>query len=380
MFSAWLRAMSWGIRAFWVGVVVLAVMWLSFFLPGRFEDQKQKLRPVQSTELPRLAVDISQTSVSGISSGAYMAGQFQFAHGRHVVGAGIIAGGPYGCSESAFSSGGRVAGGILFNASKAINGCMLNAFAMFGIPNPVHLAQKARKRSEAGQIDAIGTVLQDRVYLFSGTKDRIVHPAIVRAAAAFYRNLGVPEPQIQFVSGIAAGHAFITETQGGACGSSSEPYIVDCDYDQAGALLQHIYGRLAPPGAAHDDGFIIFDQKPFLRDKPDAGMASHAVLYVPRACKSSSARCRVHIAFHGCGQNRKAVGDAFVRKTGFVRWAESNNIVVLFPQVAKSSVNRQGCWDWWGYSGNNFLTREAPQVVAVFQMLQQLSRGQAGVF
>ncbi|MEO1720674.1 MAG: hypothetical protein AAFR23_10680, partial [Pseudomonadota bacterium] len=37
--------------------------------------------------LPPLAADISQTSVSGISSGAYMAGQFQLAHGDIVVGA-----------------------------------------------------------------------------------------------------------------------------------------------------------------------------------------------------------------------------------------------------------------------------------------------------
>ena len=47
--------------------------------------------------LPTLAANISETSVSGISSGAYMAGQFQIAHSRIVAGAGIIAGGPYGC-------------------------------------------------------------------------------------------------------------------------------------------------------------------------------------------------------------------------------------------------------------------------------------------
>ena len=53
--------------------------------------------------LPPLGTDITQTSTSGISSGAYMAGQFQMAHGEIVVGAAIIAGGPYGCAESAFA-------------------------------------------------------------------------------------------------------------------------------------------------------------------------------------------------------------------------------------------------------------------------------------
>ncbi len=47
--------------------------------------------------LPALEAKSDATSVSGISSGAYMAGQFQMAHSREVVGAGIIAGGPYGC-------------------------------------------------------------------------------------------------------------------------------------------------------------------------------------------------------------------------------------------------------------------------------------------
>ena len=49
--------------------------------------------------LPRLNVDLLQTTVSGLSSGAYMAGQFHVAFSGEVVGAGIVAGGPYGCAE-----------------------------------------------------------------------------------------------------------------------------------------------------------------------------------------------------------------------------------------------------------------------------------------
>ena len=41
--------------------------------------------------LPALGVDITQTSVSGISSGAYMAGQFHLAFSTTVVGAGVVA-------------------------------------------------------------------------------------------------------------------------------------------------------------------------------------------------------------------------------------------------------------------------------------------------
>ena len=51
--------------------------------------------------LPKLGADLAATSVSGLSSGAYMAGQIQVAHAKDIVGAGIVAGGPYACAESA---------------------------------------------------------------------------------------------------------------------------------------------------------------------------------------------------------------------------------------------------------------------------------------
>ena len=41
------------------------------------------------------------------------------------------------------------------------------------------------------------------------------------------------------------GHAFLTEQGGAACGISAAPYVSDCDYDQAKAILSWIYGPLA---------------------------------------------------------------------------------------------------------------------------------------
>ena len=45
--------------------------------------------------LPRLGLDLDETSVSGLSAGAYMAGQLQVAHSSHIIGAGMVAGGPF---------------------------------------------------------------------------------------------------------------------------------------------------------------------------------------------------------------------------------------------------------------------------------------------
>ena len=115
---------------------------------------------------------------------------------------------------------------------------------------------------------------------------------------------------------------------------------------------------------------VTFDQRPF---GEDAGLAAEGAVYVPAACRAGGG-CRVHIAFHGCQQSRAAVGDAFVAGAGFAAWADTNKIVVLFPQVAPDVlVNPLGCWDWWGYTGFDYLTRDAPQVAAVHAMVARLA-------
>ena len=50
--------------------------------------------------LPALAADLSRTSVSGISSGGFMAAQIATAYSSRFVGVGIIAAGPFYCAGS----------------------------------------------------------------------------------------------------------------------------------------------------------------------------------------------------------------------------------------------------------------------------------------
>ncbi len=329
-----------------------------------------------AASLPHLGAKIDETTVSGISSGAYMAGQFQMAHGRIVKGAAIIAGGPYGCSESIFADALPGTGSGFLNLSKAVNGCMLDLLGLWGVADGKTLAEKAAKRAEEGLIDPIASTANDRVYLFAGTSDRTVMPSIVQHAADFYRALGLPEDNIMFVKSVPAGHAFVTDNDGGTCSRSEKPYVVDCDYDQAGALLGHLYGALHPRTTAPTGDFITFDQRPFGASTAEGGLAATGVVYVPKACNDG--QCRVHIAFHGCAQNKEAVDDAFIKGSGFARWADSNKLIVLFPQVETTTLNPQGCWDWWGYTGRQFLTQSAPQIAAVFQMLNTLQKSGSG--
>ncbi|MEL7047958.1 MAG: PHB depolymerase family esterase [Pseudomonadota bacterium] len=337
--------------------------------------------------LPALRVDVAQTTVSGISSGAYMAGQFQMAHADLVIGAAIIAGGPYGCAESAFSGIVPGPGQVFLNSSRAVSGCMLNALSVWGVPNAEKLARRAKTRSQDGEIGRIADITSDQVYLFTGKRDQIVRPGIVRATNRFYQALGVPEDQIKLVDNLDAGHAFITLEKGLACSTGKTPFVEDCDYDQAGSLLQHLYGDLEPAADQPGGSFVTFDQAIYTQGLKTHGMAAEGVAYIPQSCRSDGGAggqldrkagpgCRVHVAYHGCAQNIKAVGDAFVRDTGFARWADRNRLVVLYPQTKASALNPQGCWDWWGFTSQKYLTREAPQIIAVHRMLRALSGAQ----
>jgi hypothetical protein len=302
-----------------------------------------------------------------------MAGQFHLAHSRSVIGAGILAGGPWACAQSAFADVMPGPGQAFINVQRAVNGCMLNRLEAWGIPDPKKLSERARRLAGAGKIDPLANAASDRIYLFAGRNDRIVVPEMTRYARDFYREIGMADSNIAVVDSIGAGHAFVTLDKGSSCETSEPPYIVDCDYDQAGAMLAHILGKPPRTPAPYSGRMTIFDQTEFAADMPEAGLASEGVLYVPNPCGSGE-RCSVHILFHGCDQNRTKAGSQVIFDTGILRWADAYRLIVLFPQAEKSSVNPKGCWDWWGYTGSAFLTRDGVQIKAVRQMLDRLGQ------
>jgi hypothetical protein len=242
-------------------------------------------------------VALPETSVSGLSSGAYMAGQVELAHAKDIVGAGIVAGGPFGCALSASSR--------LFpywpmvmrqNAMLADHECMQ---VDWGAPDATALVTKAKDLAEDGKIDPLSALGDDKVYLFSGNSDETVRRPVVEAAERFYEAAGVPAASLTLVES-SGGHAFLTETEGASCGVTKSPFIDDCDYDQAKAILEWIYGRLAPPSPSLTGRFIAFDQTVFDKEPPN-GLAKEGIVYVPSACATERG-CRLHIVFHGCDE------------------------------------------------------------------------------
>src|ERR1700758_5179439 len=69
--------------------------------------------------LGRFPIDPAQVSVSGISSGAFMANQLHIAHSAGIMRAGMIAGGLYGCAVDSMTED-----GVLALASLAVGPCM----------------------------------------------------------------------------------------------------------------------------------------------------------------------------------------------------------------------------------------------------------------
>ena len=264
-----------------------------------------------------------------------MAVQLHVAHSSFVKGAAVVAGGPYYCAR-----------GSLWTA---LYNCMTPGW-WTPLPPASQLKAQTEALAGAGRIDAPSNLSSARAWLFTGRNDRTVDPAVVRELQAYYALFGV---KAKLVDDKPAGHAMVTEAAGNKeCSATRDPYINDCDYDAAGELLKHLLGPLKPPATAGP--LREFDQ---------------GLVYVPGTCDRE--RCRVHVAFHGCRQSV----DRFARDAGYNRWAEANSLIVLYPRVEASwfPFNPRGCWDWWGYTGSAYHTKEGAQIRAVKAMLEKLS-------
>jgi len=321
--------------------------------------------------LPALAADGQHLTVSGISSGGYMAVQFHVAHSMRVDGAGILAAGPYECAEG--------------STLRALGNCM-EPDAEDPVPTTASSIERVNEDAAAGRIDSPTGLANDRVWLLSGGEDRTVARPVVDALAAFYRTW-IGGERLAYVKVPNAGHAMLSADApaANACNTSEPPYINRCPgVDAPGELLAHLLGPLQAKAPAASGELLSFDQTPFTGDAGALGMAQTGYAYVPADCRGGG--CRIHVAFHGCRQSAEQIGELFVREAGYNRWAESNRLIVLYPQIVPRYgwtwsgwwpswvFNPKGCWDWWGYEDPDYATRDGHQVHAVMEMVERLAQ------
>lgn len=223
--------------------------------------------------LPAFNVNIYNTSVSGLSSGGYFAVQMHVAFSSIMVGAGIFAGGPYNCAEG--------------NLNLALGACMK------GNPNVNTAISTTNSRYTSGAIDNPANLQNQKVYLYSGTKDTTVYPSVMKALDSYYGNY-VTASNILFEDTIVSAHTQPTTDQNtNACTVSSSPYISYCNYDGAGVALSHIYGNLNPRNDGTLSGQLLqFDQTEFLPNPTSQSIATTGYVYVPASC-AQNATCVV---------------------------------------------------------------------------------------
>jgi poly(3-hydroxybutyrate) depolymerase len=339
-------------------------------------------------KLSSYPIDPAKVSISGISSGAFMANQFHIAHSKLIMGAGIVAGGLYGCAVQSVDGNGEPSSLI----SIAVGPCM-TAPGLLGSAGIY--AGRARNFATRGTIDPLSGLEGDRVYIFTGRSDKVVNSRTVERGRDVYLALGVAKDDVKFVGvndlpGNGAGHSWVTKAFGVPCSANESPYINKCNYDQAGAILKHIYGDLKDPAAKASGSFVKFPQAEFVPGGmvPEKGMWNVGVVYVPQTCEpGGTKRCALHVALHGCLQSAQKLDDKFYRNVGLNEWADTNDIIVLYPQarsfgakdVSTQSVdtlfqtNPEGCWNWFGYgSDRDYMLKSGVQITALHAMIQRM--------
>jgi predicted peptidase len=304
----------------------------------------------------RLNLDLTKIGVSGLSSGGYMANQFHIAHSDWVDKVGIIAAGPYYCAQNSIKT---ALGQCVNKSTDATKG---------------NLTLQAKSYEDQGKIAALDNLKSSTVWLLRGTKDTKIHADVADALHEQYVKWIEPK-NVKYINQQPFSHHFPTLTYGSKCDVSESPFLGNCDYDAAGNMLSFLHSDIQPRNAQPQGKLVLVDQQA-LGGEQASSLAEQGYMYIPKSCQAGE-RCQLHISFHGCQQNAQTVGNQFVENNGLNNWADTNQLVVLYPQTKNSMfmpLNPQGCWDWWGYTDSDYATQNGQQIKAVKQIAESLTQ------
>jgi len=296
-------------------------------------------------------IDPARVTVSGISSGAFMAVQLHVAYSSVFSGAASIAGGIYWCAEG--------------DGQRAQTTCM---YMPQSIQSSDQIA-KAKALAASGDIDPLSNLANHPVYIYASPKDMIINPMNSDKLVEFYSAF-TSANLIRTEHSIESAHGMPTLDQGNACNLAMSPWILKCNYDAAGELLKTMYGNLQPRGQADASHLLQFSQADF--GNAQTPLFATGWIYVPTACANGET-CGLHVALHGCQMNPDYIQDQFVKEAGYNEWAETNHMIILYPQSAKlGQANPYACWDWFGFTGANYVTKSGAQMTAIKKMVDRV--------
>lgn len=383
-------------------------------------------------------------TVSGISSGGFMAAQMGVIYSSEVSGVGMVAAGFYNCAGDHFQQKLKKAqmngkGFGIFYATEldpfAIwTGNYSKAFKL-SEENPLYqsvavcmqnpqLAEidfsDLADRADAGLIDATENIAQQNIFLFQGQKDSVVNAKMQDQNIRFYEKMNVAKENITVVKGVG-GHSYPTDQKGlNACESQGVPYLSSCEIDLAGDLLTAVLGQQDLVRSAKDSEKIYQVRQKLGASHPES-VAEYGYLAAPDSCLKNPSQCRLHVALHGCEmadsfdhefdkkfqaaaklgflqvlhkeerlpwmtmipiiEDRvpKMGAKLFAELSGYGRYAnEQNKLMVLFPQtwigVKNYPGNPKGCWDWYGFTGSEYATKNGTEPKWLNEYIQKISK------
>jgi poly(3-hydroxybutyrate) depolymerase len=321
--------------------------------------------------LQRYRIDPAKVFVAGISAGGFAAVQMHVAHSSTFKGAAVYAGGVYWCA----GAGGAVTalancGGETLPTNQASYHTTLAASEAY-----------LDLQSSLGTIDPASNLRGQPVYLWSGTQDTVVNPLEMADLDAQYQHLGA---NVRFDNGYPAAHGWESPDGELPCGTLGSPYMVNCSaggvaYDSVKTWLTMFLGPLKARNNGKLAGTLsAFDQTEF-GATPNLSMSPTGSVFVPKACAQGQT-CGLVLAMHGCLQEASLIGDRWVKQAGIDEWADTNRLVVVYPDTIASSApgptNPNACFDWWGYSNQydpNYALKSGLQMTVLYAMVQRVT-------
>lgn len=310
-------------------------------------------------DLPKVNIDTSTITVSGVSSGAYLAAQLQVAYSSTFKGMGSIAGGPYLCAGT--------------KGPANIDTIKLQCMSGVGTTPYTQLVAGAKSLASAGHIDPLANLLYAKIFIFNSQEDQVINPLLGLSSREFFNSFSrAPSgdsftsfctPDTNFVKacdgipgylpgplgpyliahGMPTAHQSFLHFENGSdlgypCAPANsqqypwfpnpfyrgnDPWIYYCPYpnlitpavegyDLASLMLEHLYGSIKQSVSPDElkGKFYSFEQLPFVDDSDvttvtelqDHGIGETGYVYVPSGCEDGTTACKLHVALHGCQQ------------------------------------------------------------------------------
>lgn len=399
-------------------------------------------------------------TISGISSGGFMANQMATIFSSQFSGVGTVAGGFYYCAEDYLPKKIKEDAGtigtenlFLFEATTQILSDILNPFILFTgadtgswfrpqkgnplyqssicmrSPDKANLPNDYLKaNAEKKLVDPLSNLKDQKVFIYHGKIDSAFKVKMQERLKSYYLSVGVKESNIATLTGKGS-HNFPTDRKDEiACNLVAVPYVASCDLNLAEKLLAHLFDDKMIRTEINKNHIYVVDQTTNLLNlskketdwvTPVPSIAPYGYLYANDKCLDHPESCHMHIALHGCQMTDSYNEDfqtqyktqirnyrivsmrsnrqmeiipnlpvienkannygllKFVLDSGYIDYAEQNDLMILFPQtwITENNFpyNPNGCWDWFGWTGENYATNTGSETKWLMDFIHSIA-------